>query len=415
MSWSIKSTEFKIDSEIIEYGIHMHINRIFLLFIVSMGCSASVFSDVPAAINNLSPNQWQPISLNTIADLNPCPDEECSWSGSEGQLAVTDAWTGGAYASEVGSLGALVYAGGGHNAYYGNEVYVFDLQTLTWQRRNNPTDGKTPGDPSTFNLDANCRFWDGSPVVPHTYDSVVYDPESNRFIMLTPSDAASHVLPGRSEGCDSTIPAYFDLTTNAWGSMKSAGPGGLTDGPTAYDHKRKLFWGRTGFRDPRLLVSYDPAKDKWESYEDEPINIDSMGAIDPTRDLFVTANFRYNAEITVHDLSRPSKPGIYIQTIGDKQIEQSAELGFEWADKLGGFIAWNNGQDLYLLTPPNGNWQKNSWEWTRITGRGENPGVVSNGAYSKFQWIDSLGIAVIAPRIDAPVYAIRLNKESFSK
>ncbi len=390
------------------------LNRIFTLMIFLLGSSEYALSDIPTAIKDLPLHQWQAISSNTIADLDPCPDDECTWSGSEGQLAVTDAWTGGAFASQEGELGSLVYAGGGHNAYYGNEVYVFDLQTLVWQRRNDPTDGKTPGDPSTMGLDSNCRFWDGSPVVPHTYDSVVYDPETNRFIMLTPSDAASHVLPGRPNGCDSTIPAYFDLTTNTWGSMKSAGPGGLTDGPTAYDHKRKLFWGRTGFRDPRLIVSYDPAKDKWESYEDEPINIDSMGAIDPTRDLFVTANFRYNADIEVHDLSNPSKPVTYIQTRGDKEIEQSAELGFEWADTLGGFIAWNNGQNIYLLTPPKGDWQKKPWTWSRLTGSGENPGIVSNGAYSKFQWIDSLGIGVIAPSIDSPVFAIRLNKDSFS-
>lgn len=389
-------------------------NRTFILAIILLGCFKNAFSDIPDAIKNLSLNQWQPISQNTIADLDPCPDSECSWSGSEGQIAVTDAWNGGAFASKEGKYGALVYAGGGHNAYYGNEVYVFDLQTLAWQRRNDPTDGKTPGDPSTFYLDENCRFWDGSPVVPHTYDSVVYDPETNRFIMLTPSDAASHVPPGRSNGCDSTIPAYFDLMTNTWGSMKSAGPGGLTDGPTAYDQKRKLFWGRTGYRDPRLLVSYDPAKDKWESYEDEPINTDSMGAIDPIRDLFVTANFRYNADIEVHDLSRPSKPVTYVQTTGDKQIEQSAELGFEWAEKLGGFIAWNNGQDIYLLTPPKGNWQKDPWTWKRATTSGANPGIVSNGAYSKFQWVDSLGIALIAPRIDSPVYAIKLSNISFS-
>ena len=389
-------------------------NRNSIFLIILLGLSEGSLSEVPVTIKNLPINQWQPISKNTIADLDPCPDSECSWSGSEGQIAVTDAWNGGAFASNEGVLGALVYAGGGHNAYYGNEVYVFDLQSLTWQRRNDPTDGKIPGDASTFHLDENCRFWDGSPVVPHTYDSVVYDPETNRFILLTPSDAASHVPPGRPNGCDSTIPAYFDLSTNSWGSMKSAGPGGLTDGPTAYDHKRKLFWGRTGYRDPRLFVSYDPAKDEWQAYEDEPINTDSMGAIDPVRDLFVTANFRYNADIEVHELSRPSKPVTYIKSIGDKQIENNAELGFEWANKLGGFIAWNNGKDVYLLTPPEGNWRKNPWTWSKISAGGINPGIVSNGAYSKFQWVDSLGIALIAPRIDAPVFAIKLTKDSFT-
>ena len=380
------------------------------LYIAIVFFSQTSIADIPKYIADLPLHEWRSISSNTIADLDPCPHRDCAWSGSEGQLGVTDAWTGGIFAEHVGDLGSLVYAGGGHNAYYGNEVYAFDLQKLHWARRNLPTDGQTPGDASTFALDENCRFWDGSPVVPHTYDSVVYDPDSNRLILLTPSDAASHVLPGRPNGCDSTIPAYFDFSTNLWGSMNSAGPAGLTDGPTAYDAKRKLFWGRTGYRDPRLFVAYNPSKDKWEQYEDEPINIDAMGAIDPKRDLFVSAEFRYGPHIGVLDLSQPNKQVTYIKTIGDKDIENKAGLGFEWAEKLGGFIAWNNGQNLYLLTPPDKDWRTDVWTWTRIDTTGEDPGMVSNGAYSKFQWIDSLGIAVIAPGIRRPVFAIRLSE-----
>ena len=390
-----------------------HIKQTTLFSLLLFLYSHSALPEIPKLIAELPLHEWRSISSNTIADLNPCPNEEyeaCAWTGSEGQIAVVDAWNGGAFASGIGKLGALIYAGGGHNAYYGNEVYAFDLHTLQWQRLSSPTDGETPGDATTFGLNENCRFWNGTPVVPHTYDSVVYDPVANRFIMLTPSDAASHVPPGRSNGCDSTTPAYFDLNTNTWGNMKSVGPAGLTDGPTAYDTKRKLFWGRTGFRDPRLFVSYDPAKDKWEQYEDEPINIDSMGAIDPTRDLFVSAEFAYPPNlIGVLNLARPSSLVTYIETVGDKAIEEKGPgLGFEWANKLGGFIAWNNDEDLFLLTPPEKNWKKHAWTWTRITTTGENPGYVSNGAYSKFQWIDKLGIAVIAPSNTSPVYAVRL-------
>ena len=230
-----------------------------------LGLMPASLAEIPASIAQLPLHEWRSISNNTIADEDPCPNRECAWSGSEGQLGVTDAWTGGIFASKLGKYGALVYAGGGHNAYYGNEVYAFDLEKLLWKRLNDPTDGKTPGDASTFGLNQECRFWDGAPVMPHTYDSVGYDPVANRLILLTPHDAASHVLPGRKNGCDSTTPAYFDFSTNTWGSMKSAGPAGLTDGPTAYDSKRKLFWGRTGYRAPRLFVAFDPAKDNGNS------------------------------------------------------------------------------------------------------------------------------------------------------
>lgn len=380
-----------------------------IIFFSALLCVPSLYAEqIPKKILSLPLYEWQSISLNTISDVDPCPQRNCAWSGIEGQVALVDAWNGGVYASEVGSLGSLVYAGGGHNAYYGNEIYAFDFESLRWTRRNEPTDGKEPGNPATMLLDENCRFWDGSPVVPHTYDSVTYDPQSNRLFLLTPDDAASYKLPGRGNGCVSTTAAYFDFNTNTWGNKQAAGPASLIHGPTAYDAKRKLFWGRTGFRAPRLLVSYDPAKDVWKKYEDYAINIDAMGAIDPERDLFVTPIFRYEPLIAVIDLANPSKSAAHIKTKGAKKIETRHGLGFEWAQKLGGFIAWNDGKNLYLLTPPEGNWRTQEWTWSLIAATGEDPGVAINGAYSKFQWVDKLGIAVIAPSNTSPVYAVRL-------
>lgn len=385
--------------------------NIVIVFFIAALCSAPLYADqIPEEILSLPLHEWRSISLNTIADVDPCPQRNCAWSGIEGQVAVVDAWNGGIYASGLGVFGSLIYAGGGHNAYYGNEIYAFDFETLRWSRLNAPTDGKEPGNAATMMLDENCRFWDDSPVMPHTYDSVTYEPDSNRLYLLTPEDADSYELPGRGNGCYSTIPAYFDFDTNTWGNMQSAGPASLIHGPTAYDKKRKLFWGRTGFRAPRLLVSYNPERDLWRKYEDDAINIDAMGAIDPVRDLFVTAIFRYEPLIAVIDLSNPSRIATKIKTKGAKAIEKRAGLGFEWADRLGGFIAWNDGKNLYLLTPPESDWRTREWTWSVIEATGEDPGVAINGAYSKFQWIDELGIAVIAPSHTSPVYAVRLAK-----
>ena len=49
-----------------------------------------------------------------------------------------------------------------------------------------------------------------------------------------------------------------------------------------------------------------------------------MGAIDPVRDLFVSAEFRYGPHIGVLDLSSPSKLVTYIKTVGDKAIEEKS-------------------------------------------------------------------------------------------
>ena len=58
----------------------------------------------------------------------------CSYSAVEGVSGVIDDWCGGAFASGFGTLGGLVVWGGGHNGYFGSELYVFDLESQLWVR-----------------------------------------------------------------------------------------------------------------------------------------------------------------------------------------------------------------------------------------------------------------------------------------
>lgn len=377
-----------------------------VLAVMVLSASSATAQEVPSVIAEMPLNEWTPISNNTLADVDPCPEGTCAWSGRQGQKDVIDAWTGGAFASAEGELGGLVYFGGGHNGYYGNEVYFFDLSTLLWERRNEPTDGQTPGDASTMGLDSNCRFWDGAPVPPHTFDSVVYHPATNRFIMLSPTDVASG-LPGRTDGCGSTVPAVFDFDSNRWGSAMTAGPVSLIYAATAWDPNRGLFWGLSP-RTP-LFVSYDPVADAWAEYPGEPVAIEGVGAIHPQRDLFVSLNFRSTPQVFVRDLSQPDNAMVTVTTTGDAEIEGlGAGSGFEWAPRLDAFVAWSTGTDIYLLTPPGGDFRTEPWIWTRVPNGGADPGEIVNGSFSKFQWVDSLGIAIIATSRTAPVYAVRL-------
>jgi hypothetical protein len=48
---------------------------------------------------------------------------------------VVNAWSGGVYDPVLDQL--LIW-GGGHTDYAGNEVYAFDMGSLTWQRLTDP-------------------------------------------------------------------------------------------------------------------------------------------------------------------------------------------------------------------------------------------------------------------------------------
>lgn len=68
----------------------------------------------------------------------------------------------------------LVVFGGGHAGYFGNEVYLFDVPSLTWMRL---TDPSLPTPEYCGSGPAVCvAYDDGLPRSRHTYDSMVYLP-----------------------------------------------------------------------------------------------------------------------------------------------------------------------------------------------------------------------------------------------
>ena len=364
-------------------------------------------TNIPAIIANLPLHEWQAISLNTIRDVDPCPVSRCAWSANEGLSGVLNDWTGGVYASNEGELGGLVYFGGGHNGYYGNEVYFFDLATLLWERRGEPTDGQIPGDPNTFGLNSQCRFWDGKPLAIHSYETVFYDPLQNLFWLTKVSDVPSNP-PGPPSGCNSTLPAAFSLDSNTW-SDSGTSPARSKFSATAWDAKRNLLWMIDKAAAPKLH-SFDPVLDVWQTHGNGfPLNIDLSAAIDPVQDLLVVVNFRGGAEqVVVVDLNSLDEDWFLANTTGDTSIENQSQLGFEWAPQLGGFIAWKDGLDLFLLTPPASDPRNNPWVWSRINATGVTPDTPRNGPYSKFQYVPELGIALVASDVEGSVFAIRL-------
>ncbi len=364
--------------------------------------------EIPPEIANLVLHTWTPIAKNTLADVDPCPSRDCGYSAVEGQNAVLNDWTGGAFASEEGELGGLVYHGGGHNGYYGNEIYFFDLATLQWSLAIGPTIGQVPGDAATFDLDPeSCLYYDGHPVAQHTYDSVVYIPSTRRFMLTVLGDVASQ-LPGSPTGCANSKGMFFDFVSKDWIPVGDSIPTVVKYVPSAYDLLRNAVWvwaQRGSYR----LQKYDVASDSWTEYAADYLPaIDSTGAIDPTRDLFVVTEFRATHQVLVKDLTDPDQKALAVQTVGDKEIEQHAQIGFEWMPLLGKFVAWSSGNDLYTLTPPAQDWQNQDWQWQKITLSGQAPPDPVNGPYSKFQLAPNLGIALVATTRTSPVYAVRL-------
>src|SRR5262245_35058305 len=89
------------------------------------------------AIDDLQPGHWYEVPNSQLEAVDPCPSSDCSWSAVEGVDAVMNDWSGGAFDT---FRDRLIVWGGGHGGYAGNEIYVFSLSTLAWERVSEPSD-----------------------------------------------------------------------------------------------------------------------------------------------------------------------------------------------------------------------------------------------------------------------------------
>ena len=376
---------------------------ITLVSVVSLACCAAAGADV---IDDLQPGHWAAVSLNQIADVDPCPQGGCSYSANEGQPAVINDWNGGAFATRFGTRGGLVVFGGGHMGYYGNEVYVFDLDSRLWQRVTDPVENPVC-DQTTGELQ------DGSPCSAHTYDYVQYHAGTNSFVEL--GSSSNHEVGGG--GSPKVHLLNFD--TRRWrGGASTNYPNfrGHEGASSAYDPNRDSFWLLAAHNVG--LMKYDPNANGgaglWTPYAQYNISIDAVSAIDPDRDLFVTLDTRGTQRVIVHDLNKPGQLGRAVSTTGDRSMESFPKPGFEWDPIIRKFVIWGRGASVYTLTPPDGDWAGGTWIWAKVDPAPDNAVVPSepnfNGTYSRFRYAPTVNAYIVINSTTDHVYMYKLSE-----
>lgn len=381
----------------------MRIRRGSLLALFGTTLAASTARAQPSW-DDLVPGVWTVVSSNTIEDVDPCPARDCSYSAVEGQSGVINDWCGGAFAGRRGELGALVAWGGGHNGYFGSEIYAFDLATGAWARASEPYDSGSGS--AADDCDDDGVYPDGSACPTHTYDQIDYDPATNRLVVIggTPDPVCG--------GCVDDRIHFFDFDSGSWalGARKSTAL--YYGGTTAYDGQRGLFWLLSGYA--HTLSSYDPALDEWnELGAPNPANneIDGAGVVDPVRDLYVYIDARGTGIVYAMPLAGPYDAWIELQTTGDTEIQTAGAMGFDWEPLSERFVAWEDGADVYVLNPPEGDF-RGEWVWARVPPDPSNAVVPirnGNGTYSRFRYAATVNAFLLVSSTDGPVWAYRLT------
>mgnify|MGYP001198638826 CR=1 FL=1 len=199
----------------------------------SAGTAPKWFLDMPD-------NTWATPVVNRLDDVKPSPLPP----GVEGQAAVCDDWTGGTVDQGRGEF--ILPAQGGHNGYYGNEVYAVALRdpAPAWRRVWGPSPNSSIST-SGGGFNVKGAYADGQPRPVHGWNRPCCS--SDGRVWLAGLDAM-----GSPEGFWSTACWSFDnrsrtgWTYHGLGVPNPPKPFGSAfswqGGPAAYDRVTNRVW-----------------------------------------------------------------------------------------------------------------------------------------------------------------------------
>lgn len=306
-----------------------------------------------AAISGASPSHGLS-ATNTASSVAPAD------AASRGSPAsVMDAWNGGAFAARAGVYGKFIVWGGGHTDYQGTEVYGFDVGTRTWSRLSEPYTSIAWPLPGGW-WPAHGAQVNGAPAPMHTYDLAEYHPGRNSFYTFIAQT--------------SNIPAMlakvgeFDLDTNVWTPRATAAFGIGGAGWSTYDSTRDRFVYHGDGGGSSKTVSYDPSTDTFQYYDQANgagLGVtDSVGAYDPVNDIVVVIRRDTGAMLA---LNAANLGGDVISLTVSGKPSTGGGAGFEYCAELGGFLWYQSGTAVYLITKGSGTWSSATWNWALLT------------------------------------------------
>ncbi|MES2355275.1 MAG: fibronectin type III domain-containing protein [Pseudomonadota bacterium] len=300
--------------------------------------------------------------------------------------------------------------GGGHNDYAGNEIYTFDLNTLTWRRQNEPalnTDIKSAVESTGYYPDANGDVDVGQPRSRHTYDSIQYLPSVDRFCSFG-------MFAGYPASKNALHTDCFNFNNKRWeqkADIPSAGQSIVA--MSAYD---PITGHAFYLRGAAPLSEYDPLANKWtqRSVADAGYYYDATAIIDTKRHRFVALGINQLIWYDLNGTGTLTQQRVNNLVTGDKEILQARRPGFAYDAVNDVYVAWSgesadlNGDGVVDVTlPPENIYVINPVTWVakKITPAATNavkprsPFPISNGlsnsTFGRFAYIPSKNIFIL--------------------
>ncbi|MCH9699465.1 MAG: hypothetical protein K0U68_15305 [Gammaproteobacteria bacterium] len=421
---------------------------VFTSHLVNPVLAVSSDSAMIKRLTEAEEDQWVRLNNNQFQDVwtpesqRPFIDDPRFLSGIP--HSVIGAWSSMAWDS---SRWHLIFWGGGHANYTGNEVYRWNANTLLWERASLPSEIKQVNTAVNENWFETVGGIFDAPISSHTYDNSEFLPIADRFITF---GGASYTLggsfnhtnlitqntgpylwdpsradPNKTGGSDSTQvnPELFPGVAGGkmwenrdnWPQQDTNTIVDIIEETTAYSEengKDVIF-----FTMNQQLFKYtlnDITSADLDSYEligrPEAFTYSGQGAgaYDPTRKLYVRTS---GDEVAFWDLneSNPITTKAILSNPENFDLSRLFEYGMDFDSRRSRFVLWGGGQDLWALNPP-ANSLRNVWQLRKIKEPGKlnefNLGFV--GVLGKWKYIAELDVFLgVADSLTGDVWAYK--------
>jgi hypothetical protein len=274
---------------------------------------------------------------------------------------------------------------------------------------------------------------DGSPLPPHTYGYIQYDPVGNDYLLLKGQTELGRFVKAVA------IPHLFNLDTLRW----RRGPKHPTaifnsGGWTTWDASRRVLWGHSGDEGGgNAFVGFHPDGDnanatcgRWTAHFPNKLpGIAGHNAmqIDPLRDIIVVS---VHARDALHalDPADPARQIVRLRSVGAKPLLQPF-AALEYAPNIARLVYFSPMDDgiVYTIAPSSerasGGSALDEWRWQAhlpapgtlrpIADAADHSrfGVNVSHVFGRFRMasFESIDVAILVRHVDSPVYAWRLN------
>ncbi len=369
-------------------------------------CGPCIDGDTPSEFEQtlieLTPQTWFEAPSSHMRDV--CVPDSVGVRGVGGCPQAIKAWSGGAYDS---ARRRMIVWGGGHDDYWGNELYGFDLRTGTWSRITEPS--TIPEGMSADDYLSQDPLPDGQPVSRHTYDGVEFFGDLD----LLWAHGGSRARDGR--GTSQTW--FFD--GSAWTLGATGGPGSYGLG-CAYDASSRQVFAMAS----ETLHIYDVDSDRWSEapgfgfpplWPRYAVSGDRTGEMDTTRRLFWAVGdglvlvWDVDAGRAVTDDWVTTGAGDYtnVDKVGMREgqlfesggglIYNASAPGFAYDPATDDFVAWPNAGAPYALDLETRTWSQGGAE-------GAPTSETSGGTYGRWRYIAAYNVFILVNSVDENVY-----------